>query len=98
MAAPPGRSSSVPSLPPPCPKSPPAYPDLYGKRREVAKVQMLEREIGFLQVCLKFFLTRFLFLFVLFVVVYVLDLFVNALLMLCFLFFLGKIKMRLGDF
>ncbi|PON41323.1 G-protein gamma-like domain containing protein [Parasponia andersonii] len=53
MAAPPGRSSSVPSLPPPCPKSPPAYPDLYGKRREAAKVQMLEREIGFLQEELK---------------------------------------------
>ncbi|KAK9989894.1 hypothetical protein SO802_030133 [Lithocarpus litseifolius] len=42
-------SSSVPSLPPPRPKSPPAYPDLYGKRRETAKVQMLEREIGFLE-------------------------------------------------
>lgn len=45
-----GCSSSVPSLPPPCPKSPPEYPDLYGKRRETAKVQMLEREIGFLEV------------------------------------------------
>lgn len=45
-------SSSVPSLPPPRPKSPPAYPDLYGKRRETAKVQMLEREIGFLEVSL----------------------------------------------
>lgn len=44
-------SSSVPSLPPPSPKSPPEYPDLYGKRREMAKVQMLEREIGFLEVC-----------------------------------------------
>uniref|UniRef100_A0A803NS29 G protein gamma domain-containing protein n=1 Tax=Cannabis sativa TaxID=3483 RepID=A0A803NS29_CANSA len=43
----------MPSLPPPCPKSPPAYPDLYGKRRETAKVQMLEREIGFLQEELK---------------------------------------------
>ncbi|EXB38968.1 hypothetical protein L484_027404 [Morus notabilis] len=52
-AAPAGRSSNVPSLPPPCPKSPPAYPDLYGKRREMAKVQMLEREIGFLQEELK---------------------------------------------
>ncbi|XP_030489551.2 guanine nucleotide-binding protein subunit gamma 3 [Cannabis sativa] len=50
---PPPRSSSMPSLPPPCPKSPPAYPDLYGKRRETAKVQMLEREIGFLQEELK---------------------------------------------
>ncbi|KAK7836329.1 guanine nucleotide-binding protein subunit gamma 3 [Quercus suber] len=46
-------SSSVPSLPPPRPKSPPAYPDLYGKRRETAKVQMLEREIGFLEEELK---------------------------------------------
>ncbi|KAF5458720.1 hypothetical protein F2P56_022730 [Juglans regia] len=46
MAAPSGFS---PSLPPPRPKSPPDYPDLYGKRREVAKVQMLEREIGFLE-------------------------------------------------
>ncbi|CAK7352428.1 unnamed protein product [Dovyalis caffra] len=44
-----GGSSSLPSLPPPCPKSPPEYPDLYGKRREMAKVQMLEREIGFLE-------------------------------------------------
>ena len=43
-------SSSAPSLPPPCPKSPPDYPDLYGKRRGAAKVQMLEREIGFLEV------------------------------------------------
>ena len=50
-ASPATRSSSVPSLPPPRPKSPPAYPDLYGKRREMAKVQMLEREIGFLEVC-----------------------------------------------
>lgn len=50
MAGPVGCSSSVPSLPPPCPKSPPEYPDLYGKRREMAKVQMLEREIGFLEV------------------------------------------------
>ncbi|KAF8393634.1 hypothetical protein HHK36_021880 [Tetracentron sinense] len=38
-------SSSVSSLPASCPKSPPVYPDLYGKRRELAKVQMLEREI-----------------------------------------------------
>ncbi|KAH7519307.1 hypothetical protein FEM48_Zijuj08G0022200 [Ziziphus jujuba var. spinosa] len=49
MAGQVGCSSSVPSLPPPCPKSPPEYPDLYGKRRETAKVQMLEREIGFLE-------------------------------------------------
>lgn len=44
------QSSSVPSLPPPRPKSPPEYPDLYGRRREAAKVQMLEREISFLEV------------------------------------------------
>ncbi|KAF9680386.1 hypothetical protein SADUNF_Sadunf06G0115700 [Salix dunnii] len=48
-----GGSSSVPSMPPPCPKSPPEYPDLYGKRREMLKVQMLEREIGFLEEELK---------------------------------------------
>ncbi|KAI5320066.1 hypothetical protein L3X38_039774 [Prunus dulcis] len=53
MAAPSGSSASVPSLPPPCPKSPPQYPDLYGKRRETARVQMLEREIGFLEEELK---------------------------------------------
>ncbi|XP_039028343.1 guanine nucleotide-binding protein subunit gamma 3-like [Hibiscus syriacus] len=46
-------SSSVRSLPPPCPKSPPEYPDLYGKRRETAKIQMLEREISFLEEELK---------------------------------------------
>ncbi|KAL3830044.1 hypothetical protein ACJIZ3_018846 [Penstemon smallii] len=44
-----GGGGSVPSLPPPRPKSPPEYPDLYGKRRELAKVQRLEREIGFLE-------------------------------------------------
>ncbi|GFY98528.1 guanine nucleotide-binding protein subunit gamma [Actinidia rufa] len=43
-------SSVVPSLPPPRPKSPPKYPDLYGKRRELAKVQVLEREITFLEI------------------------------------------------
>ncbi|XP_022731157.1 guanine nucleotide-binding protein subunit gamma 3-like [Durio zibethinus] len=53
MAARSGGSSSVPSLPPPCPKSPPEYPDLYGKRRETAKVQILEREISFLEEELK---------------------------------------------
>ncbi|CAK9159213.1 unnamed protein product [Ilex paraguariensis] len=51
--APSGGSSILPSLPPPRPKSPPTYPDLYGKRRELAKVQMLEREIGFLEEELK---------------------------------------------
>lgn len=35
---------------PPRPKSPPEYPDLYGKRRVLAKVQILEREISFLEV------------------------------------------------
>lgn len=50
MAARSVYSSSVPSLPPPSPKSPPEYSDLYGKRREIAKIQMLEREIGFLEV------------------------------------------------
>lgn len=45
-----GSSLAPSSLPPPRPKSPPEYPDLYGKRREAARVQMLEREIGFLEV------------------------------------------------
>ncbi|KAL3532702.1 hypothetical protein ACH5RR_006223 [Cinchona calisaya] len=49
-----GGMAKVPSLPPPRPKSPPQYPDLYGKRRELAKVQLLEREIGFLEDELKF--------------------------------------------
>ncbi|CAH2072265.1 unnamed protein product [Thlaspi arvense] len=60
MAAPPGGGGgegaggagsalTSSSLPPPRPKSPPEYPDLYGKRREAARVQMLEREIGFLE-------------------------------------------------
>ncbi|KAI4294796.1 hypothetical protein MLD38_040873 [Melastoma candidum] len=48
-----GGGAVVASLPQPCPRSPPEYPDLYGKRREFAKVQMLEREIGFLQEELK---------------------------------------------
>ncbi|XP_055823623.1 guanine nucleotide-binding protein subunit gamma 3 isoform X1 [Solanum dulcamara] len=48
-----GGTASMPSMPPPRPKSPPQYPDLYGKRRELAKVQMLEREIGFLEEELK---------------------------------------------
>ncbi|XP_057806634.1 guanine nucleotide-binding protein subunit gamma 3-like isoform X1 [Salvia miltiorrhiza] len=47
------RNGSVPSLPPPQARSPPQYPDLYGKRRELARVQMLEREIGFLDEELK---------------------------------------------
>lgn len=59
MAAHSGSSSSVPSLPPPCPKSPPEYPDLYGKRRELAKVQVLEREISFLEVGCYFFIIIF---------------------------------------
>ncbi|XP_023537815.1 uncharacterized protein LOC111798729 [Cucurbita pepo subsp. pepo] len=42
------------SIPPtPYPNSPPQYPDLYGKRRQTAKVQMLQREIAFLQEDLK---------------------------------------------
>ncbi|PKI43495.1 hypothetical protein CRG98_036097 [Punica granatum] len=53
MAGRSGCSSTVPSLPPPCPRSPPEYPDLYGKRREAARVQMLEREIRFLEEELK---------------------------------------------
>lgn len=47
-------TENAPTLQPPRPKSPPAYPDLYGKRRELAKVQMLEREISFLEGELKF--------------------------------------------
>ncbi|RYR77270.1 hypothetical protein Ahy_A01g001722 isoform A [Arachis hypogaea] len=43
-------SSSLPSLPPPSPKSP---PDLYGKRRDTARLHMLDREITFLEVELK---------------------------------------------
>ncbi|KAK8509130.1 hypothetical protein V6N12_018218 [Hibiscus sabdariffa] len=50
MAAKTGGFSFVQPLHPPCPKSPPSYPDLYGKRREKDKVQMLEREISFLEV------------------------------------------------
>ncbi|XP_010520536.2 PREDICTED: guanine nucleotide-binding protein subunit gamma 3-like, partial [Tarenaya hassleriana] len=49
-----GTAVAPPSLLPPRPKSPPAYPDLYGKRREAARVQMLEREIGLLEAELKF--------------------------------------------
>lgn len=58
MAATPTRppsSSSSSSIPPPYPKSPPQYPDLYGKRRQAAKLQMLDREIGFLEVYFIFF-------------------------------------------
>lgn len=43
-------SSNVMSLPLPSPKAPLGYPDLYGKRREMARIQMLEREISFLEV------------------------------------------------
>ncbi|TYI76647.1 hypothetical protein E1A91_D06G090400v1 [Gossypium mustelinum] len=53
MAARSGGSSFVQPLHPPSPKSPPKYPDLFGKRRERAKVQMLEREISFLEEELK---------------------------------------------
>ncbi|XP_075489464.1 uncharacterized protein LOC142528306 isoform X1 [Primulina tabacum] len=49
-----GSVSTLPlPLPLPWPKSPPKYPDLYGKRRELAKIQILEREIGFLEEELK---------------------------------------------
>ncbi|CAK9155206.1 unnamed protein product [Ilex paraguariensis] len=47
--APAGGSSLVPSLPPPRPKPPPECPNLYGKRRELARIQMMEAEIGFLE-------------------------------------------------
>ncbi|CAL5443745.1 unnamed protein product [Camellia sinensis] len=40
-------------LPPLSPKSPPSCPDLYGKRRQMAKVQFLEREIAMLEEELK---------------------------------------------
>ncbi|CAA0836845.1 Guanine nucleotide-binding protein subunit gamma 3 [Striga hermonthica] len=43
-------NGTVTSLPPPEPKSP---PELYGRRRELAKVQLVEREIGFLEEELK---------------------------------------------
>ncbi|CAM8887128.1 unnamed protein product [Rhodiola kirilowii] len=46
----PGHSESAA----PTPKSPPKYPDLYGKRREAARLQMLDREILLLQEDLKF--------------------------------------------
>ncbi|KAL3623579.1 hypothetical protein CASFOL_032395 [Castilleja foliolosa] len=45
-----GNGVVTTSLPPPRPKSP---PELYGRRRELAKVQVLEREIGFLEEELK---------------------------------------------
>ncbi|KAJ8448592.1 hypothetical protein Cgig2_010479 [Carnegiea gigantea] len=44
-----GHAPRVPSLPPPCPKSPPPYPDLYGTRRDMARIQILERERSFLE-------------------------------------------------
>ncbi|KAK9071191.1 hypothetical protein SSX86_009759 [Deinandra increscens subsp. villosa] len=47
---PPPQKRMMASSPVPRPKSP---PELYGKRRELAKVVMLEREIGFLQEELK---------------------------------------------
>ncbi|MCL7045262.1 hypothetical protein MKW94_026863 [Papaver nudicaule] len=49
---PPGSGSS-PFLSYPCPRSPPKYPDMTGKHRELVKVQKLEREIGFLEEELK---------------------------------------------
>ncbi|KAI3789970.1 hypothetical protein L2E82_02778 [Cichorium intybus] len=50
MGSSPEGGLGSPALPVPRPKSP---PELYGKRREFAKVVMLEREIGFLQEELK---------------------------------------------
>ncbi|KAK9715648.1 hypothetical protein RND81_06G179400 [Saponaria officinalis] len=44
-------SATVHSLPPPRPKSP---PDLYGRRKEIARLQLLERERGHLEEELKF--------------------------------------------
>ncbi|KAL9224654.1 hypothetical protein vseg_000670 [Gypsophila vaccaria] len=44
-------SATVHSLPPPRPKSP---PDLYGRRKEIARLQLLERERGYLEEELKF--------------------------------------------
>ncbi|XP_057430754.1 guanine nucleotide-binding protein subunit gamma 3-like [Lotus japonicus] len=41
------------SMPLPSPKAPLGCPDLYGKRRQTAKIQMLEREISFLEEELK---------------------------------------------
>ncbi|MCL7022670.1 hypothetical protein MKW94_030780 [Papaver nudicaule] len=52
VAVPPGSGSS-PFLSYPCPRSPPKYPDMIGKHRELVKVQKLEREIGFLEEELK---------------------------------------------
>ncbi|XP_015583997.1 guanine nucleotide-binding protein subunit gamma 3-like isoform X2 [Ricinus communis] len=46
-------SSSSSSFSAVCPKSPPGVLDLYGKRRQLVKVQILEREIGLLQEELK---------------------------------------------
>ncbi|XP_058108617.1 guanine nucleotide-binding protein subunit gamma 4-like isoform X2 [Magnolia sinica] len=37
------------TLPAPTPRSPPRYPDLYGKHRKQAELQVLNREIGFLE-------------------------------------------------
>ncbi|KAL2939795.1 Guanine nucleotide-binding protein subunit gamma 3 [Bienertia sinuspersici] len=46
-----GPGSTVQSLPPPRPKSP---PDLYGRRKEMVRLQVLEREKSFLEEELKF--------------------------------------------
>ncbi|XP_031498849.1 guanine nucleotide-binding protein subunit gamma 3-like [Nymphaea colorata] len=42
-------STSPPSLRGPCPRTPPSYPDLYGKYRLQKQIQILNREIGFLE-------------------------------------------------
>ncbi|XLS90341.1 hypothetical protein HN51_066349 [Arachis hypogaea] len=42
-------SSKATTLSLPSPKAPPGYPDLYGKRREISRLHMLEREISVLE-------------------------------------------------
>ncbi|XP_077230349.1 guanine nucleotide-binding protein subunit gamma 3-like isoform X2 [Tasmannia lanceolata] len=42
-------AASISQLPLPSPRSPPRYPDLYGKHRKNAELQILNREIGFLE-------------------------------------------------
>ncbi|CAN6483800.1 unnamed protein product [Victoria cruziana] len=46
-------ASSPPSTSPsrrgPCPRTPPSYPDLYGKYRLQKQIQVLNRELGFLE-------------------------------------------------
>ncbi|ERN11297.1 hypothetical protein AMTR_s00024p00243360 [Amborella trichopoda] len=52
VAADAASSSSSPSfssLPLPSPRTPPSYPDLYGRYRKQAELQNLDREITYLQ-------------------------------------------------